>query len=216
MMAKASERKFRVLARDLKTNDVRQVYRLPATKDKPLRFTRDAKAPGRKALFSKTEANKAVAWAKTKKAAGYATTSKYPFLVLDSDTAWGNANLAEKLNELCRKLQRYGWCGEFKRPAQRQWYFYQGWLARKPGFNLAAACCWKNYPHSWAACGKQPRSNHASGNACDFSILHSGRGGGYTNIGNYRGGRDAMRSLGLCLPVPGESWHIELGSNWRA
>ncbi len=207
----AKKRKWKVLARSRKNNKVRQVYR----KTNKEGFTRN-KGKNTKALMTKSEAKAAVKWAASKNAAGFATTSKYPFLVLDNDTEWGNPKLGRKLNRLARELQRYGWCGEFKRSARRQWMFYQGWLARRPGFNLAAPCCHKNYPHSWGACGQTPRSNHADGNACDFSILHSGRGGSYTNVGDWKNARKKMRRMDLCLPVPNEKWHVERGNRWRS
>ena len=209
-----AKRKYKVLARTRKNNKVRRVYRL-LDGDRDKQFTRN-KSDKTKGLFTKAEAKEAIKWADKKGAAGFATTQRWPFLVLDTDTAWGNPKLGSKLDQLAEQLQRYGWCGEFKRPAKRQWYFYQGWLARKPGFNLAAPCCHKNYLHSWNACGQTPRSNHAPGNACDFSILHSGRGGSFTNVGEWNGARAKMRKLGLCLPVPGEKWHVELGNNWRS
>jgi hypothetical protein len=36
------------------------------------------------------------------------------------------------------------------------------------------------------------------------------------NIVDHPGARDAMRGVQLCLPVPGETWHVEKGTAWRA
>ena len=52
-------------------------------------------------------------------------------------------------------------------------------------------------------------SRHESGIAADASI----RG---INIGDFPGARAAMKRHGLSLPVPGEPWHVEPGSIWRA
>jgi hypothetical protein len=205
-----ADRKWRVLARDVSSNNVRQVYRLPGGG-----FTRNESTKDRRALMTKAEANDAIKWAKGKAAAGYATTNKYPFVVLDSDTAWGNAALSGKLNELGRRRQRYLWAGEYKRTSHRQWELRMLYLNGRG--NLAARCCSRHSgKHSWAACGKDSWSNHASGNACDTSYLHSGRGGAYTNVGKDSKCRQIMRDLGLCLPVGGEPWHVERGGTWRA
>ncbi len=56
---------------------------------------------------------------------------------------------------------------------------------------------------------KPGTSNHEGGRAADCQVNG-------TNIGDYHGARDAMRRHGLCLPVPGEPWHVEVGTNWRA
>lgn len=205
-----AERKWRVLARDTDNNNVRQVYRIVGGG-----FTRDEGHKDRRALMLKSEAEDAIKWAKSKGAAGYATTNKYPFIVLDSDTAWGNAELSGKLNELGRRRERYMWAGEYKRTSHRQWELRMLYLNGRG--NLAARCCSKySGKHSWKDCGKDSWSNHASGNACDVSVLKSGRGGSYVNVGKDDQCRKIMRDLGLCLPVGGEPWHGERGNTWRA
>lgn len=210
------DRKFVALARDTKTNKVSQLYREQGggfTRDKGSKNIAKTRPP----RFSKQEGEAAIEWGKAHGLAVFVTQQKWPFLVLDDDTDWGNPDLAKRLNELGRRLGRYVWCGEFKRSAYRQWWFRDGYLRRKPGFNLAARCCTKySGIHSWASCGKNPQSNHASGNACDTSILRSGRGGSFVNVGAWSGAREEMRRLGLCLPVGGENWHIERGTAWRA
>ncbi len=50
-------------------------------------------------------------------------------------------------------------------------------------------------------------SNHGKGKAADCKY----RGG---NVGDTM--RDSLRAMGLCLPVPGESWHTEIGNVWNA
>ena len=80
--------------------------------------------------------------------------------------------------------------------------------------NLAARCCSKySGIHSWSACGKNPWSNHARGRAIDCGTV---RGGQYSSIGYSTAARASMRKHGLCLPVPGEKWHVEIGTTWRS
>lgn len=50
-------------------------------------------------------------------------------------------------------------------------------------------------------------SRHETGNAADCSI-------GGMNIGNYPGAADAMRQVGLGLPVGGEAWHVEISNSF--
>jgi hypothetical protein len=212
-----ADRKFRVLARNTKTNNVKRVYRLANGQG----FTRDQNhpkiaknAPG---LFHKDEAEDAKKWGRKKGLAMFVTKSKYPFLVLDSDTKWGDPDLSRKLDELGERRERYLWCGEYKRSKRQQWEFRMAYLN---GTGNLAARCDTTYDgkHTWEQCkGAGPsQSNHATGDACDTSYLHSGRSGAYTNVGRDKECRRIMASLDLCLPVGGEPWHVERGTNWKA
>lgn len=214
-----AKRKHRVLARNPDTNNVQLVYR---TLDGG--FTRDenedlaTNVPG---LYTEEEAAKAMVWGKKHGLAMYSTTSKYPFVVLDTDTEWGSPKLSAKLNELGRRRMRYMWVGEYDRTARRQWELRMAFLSGNG--NLAARCCSKyTGKHKWRNCGKDSWSNHADGNAADTSYLHSGRGGPYTNVGNDHRCRAIMHDIGLCLPVgppvspQSEPWHVEIGNSWRA
>lgn len=206
----STTRKWQVVARNKSTNNVRQVYRDGDG------FTRRRPRDGAGINMSQGEAADCVKWGAKRGLVVFATKSPYPFLVLDTDTAWGNPNLSEKLNELGRKQMRYVWVGEFKRTAYQQWVFRMAYL--KGYGNLAARCCSKySGIHSWENCGRDSWSNHAPGNAADSSILHCGRGGSFTNLGDWGHGiRDNMRALDTCLPVPRETWHAERGNTWRA
>lgn len=191
------EREFRVLVRDTRTNDVRQLFRV----GKGFKaFGRPRKNGDR---FSRAEARRAVAWAKKRGLAAFVTKSRYPFLVLDSDTKMVRRELAVKLNELARKTKRYMWIGEGWRTHAQQWAFWRAYVARGKRPPLVA------YPGT---------SNHEGGRAADASFLLSGRGGAYVNLGNYKRAETVrrMRRLGLGLPVPGEPWHAEITSTWRA
>jgi hypothetical protein len=57
-------------------------------------------------------------------------------------------------------------------------------------------------------------SNHGRGAAADCQI--GSRGG--ANIGVSQAARRAMKRHGLCLPVAGEPWHVEVdkGQGWKA
>lgn len=210
-----NDRVFRCLARDTRTNNVLVLFRKSGNKG----FTRNPTSKGlarvKPSMFSNDEAKAAIRWGAKNGLAVFATKSKYPFLVLDSDTAWGNPELSRRLNTLGRRRQRYLWVGEYKRTSRRQWELRQAYLNGTG--NLAAQCCTRYVgKHSWSACGKNSQSNHATGDAADASYLHSGRSGSYTNLGNDLKCRSIMKDIGLCLPVPGEAWHAQIGSTWRA
>ncbi|MBQ7568112.1 M15 family metallopeptidase [bacterium] len=55
---------------------------------------------------------------------------------------------------------------------------------------------------------KPGTSRHESGLAADCAI-------GGMNIGDYPGAIDAMREVGLGLPVGGEAWHVEISDSFR-
>lgn len=61
---------------------------------------------------------------------------------------------------------------------------------------------------------KPGRSNHNRKNAADCQLEHTD--GRQTNIGADQRARALMRKRGLCLPVPGETWHVEIGTRWSA
>jgi len=215
-----SDRPFVCLARDRKTNEVRQVYR-----KKGGGFTRNEDNKQAKKLdnphrFSKKEADKCVKWGNKQKPelAVFATKQESPFIVLDSDTKWGKDSLRDKLNTLGKRRKRYIRAGEFKRSQQRQHDLRMQYLNGTG--NLAAMCnsCGMTGHHSWADCQKCPpsQSNHATGDACDASYYHQGRDGAYTNLGDDSRCRDIMHDIGLGLPVSGEKWHTEITSVWNA
>lgn len=213
------DRKFKVLARNVKTNNVKRVYRLRNDKG----FTRNPDHPDlattKPGMFDKAEAEAAEKWGNKQdpKLACFVTKQKWPFLVLDTDTKWGSDALGDKLNELGKKRERYLWCGEFLRSKHRQWELRMAYLN---GHGNLAARCDTTYSgkHSWEECktAGPSQSNHASGDACDTSYLHSGRSGSYTNVGNDQECRKIMHNINLCLPVGGEPWHVERGNTWRA
>jgi len=214
------DRPFVCLARDKKTNEVRQVYRKKGggfTRNEDNKQVKKLANPHR---FSKKEADKCVSWGNKQKPelAVFATKQHHPFLVLDSDTKWGKDSLSDKLNTLGKRRKRYLWLGEYERSQKQQHDFYIAYLNGTG--NLAALCNSGGLTgyHSWEECKKYPpsRSNHATGDASDTSYLHSGRSGSYTNVGNDSKCRDIMDDIDVCLPVGGEAWHVERGNSWNA
>lgn len=165
--------------------------------------------------LSRSQVKRAVAWAKKRGWTVVRTTSHpWPYVTKDPTTAWPtNKALLRKLNSVGRKLHRRvhvvsGW-----RTPHKCWELRMAYL-RGEG-NLAARCC-SRYSgfHSWEDCGRDPWSNHADGNAADCGIID--RWGDYSSIGNISKARKQMHKVGLCLPVPGEAWHTEIGSSWAA
>lgn len=204
-------RDWRCLARDTKTNRVVTLYR-----KRRRGFTRNPKsarlAKTKPDRMTKREADLAVKWGRRKGVAVWATRDRYPWVVCD--VAPPGDPVMRRLDQVGRKVGRYVKVISGDRTPYQAWQLRQLYLSGRG--NLAALCCGNSGRHSWAACGKSPRSNHARGAAADCGIVHSGRGTGYTSIGNWPGTRPAMRAVGLCLPVGGEAWHVEVGGVWRA
>lgn len=57
-------------------------------------------------------------------------------------------------------------------------------------------------------------SRHETGRAADCQLVFPN--GAQQNIGTGPGARAALKRHGLCLPVPGETWHVERGTTWNA
>lgn len=104
--------------------------------------------------------------------------------------------LMYRLALVAQELGHTLYIAEGKRSIADQWKY---WNAFKAGKGPLAA-----YPGT---------SNHTWGNAADVR-KDAGRWSG--NLGDIPGARDAMKKWGLCLPVPGETWHAEIGNSWRA
>lgn len=117
----------------------------------------------------------------------------------NKDTRWPTD---KKLMRKIRRVSKDTGLHLHIRSGYRSWseqaFLYNQWVKRVPGYNLAA---------------KPGYSRHNSGSAADMGVVRNGK---YTSIGNVPKARKAMRRRGLCLPVPGEPWHVEIGSTWRA
>jgi D-alanyl-D-alanine carboxypeptidase len=61
---------------------------------------------------------------------------------------------------------------------------------------------------------KPGTSRHETGKAADCQIVDPH--GNHANIGDNEKARAALRRRGLCLPVAGEKWHVEVGTTWNA
>lgn len=141
-------------------------------------------------------------------------SKRYPGLQLAHGATWptGDAGhlLLTKLSHVARDIKHPIRIISGKRRAYDQWALYMKYL-RGQG-NLAAPCCWKHYQHSWASCGKACASMHCQSKAVDCGVID--RNGNYASIGYSSRARSSMRDHGLCLPVPGEQWHVQVGSYW--
>lgn len=60
----------------------------------------------------------------------------------------------------------------------------------------------------------KPGTSRETGKAADCQIVDAR--GDQANIGDNPEARAAMRRRGLCLPVAGEKWHVEIGTTWNA
>lgn len=149
--------------------------------------------PGYKKALTLKERRAVVRWARSR---GYAVRRgpainirKYPFL--DGDTDAGH-DLLSALNRVGKILGKKLWIASGFRSNAEQKILYDRYL-RGEG-PLAAA---------------PGKSNHNRYGAADVHIDGM-------NIGDYPGAREALKRMGLCLPVGGETWHVEIGNNWRA
>lgn len=191
--------------------DIRQFYR---RKGGGFTFSKKNSSGNRIRMIKKPAARR---WAKKHGFKVDFTRKDFPFLIYDPTTGRVNRDLETRINEVGRNVRRYIWIGEGQRSDYQQWEFRMLYL-RGIG-NLAARCCLKYYPdriHSWEECGKQSQSNHRWANAADAGALMWGKGNGSVDIGQVDGARKSMKEKDLCLPVPGEDWHIEKGNYWAA
>lgn len=137
-------------------------------------------------------------------------------LTLRSGARWPKGRdgrrLLRRLNRAARKagLQLVVVSG------QRNWREqHRAYMDYLRGGTLAAPCCSRHYLHSEAMCLRQCGSRHCVGRAADVDAVLQ-PGGAWTPVGNVAKMRYELRAAGLCLPVPGEPWHVECGSDWRA
>lgn len=118
----------------------------------------------------------------------------YPWLVLDTDTAWPDADVCRALNELGRRLKRKLYLREGKRTRARQQQLYDDGVARY------------GYPAVLNYVAKPGTSRHETGDAADVGV---GSFNG-TNLGDYPGARAHAAALGLSFPMSWEPWHVEI------
>jgi hypothetical protein len=111
----------------------------------------------------------------------------YPNLAGDLDC---DPDLLRRLNRVGAKLKVTVYVRSGRRTLEEQRFLYD-----TLGPSIAA------YP--------SPSAPHIRGVAADCGING-------VNIGRWPGARDAMKGEGLCLRVPGEDWHVEIGETWRA
>lgn len=133
----------------------------------------------------------------------------YPNLVLDGDTGWPAPALCRKLQRIGARLGRRLKIREGTRSHERQREFWREFEAR--GFR----------PPLVARPGTSNHEDHDGdgyGEAADVGVLRAGESTGNlgVNLGDHPGARAAMRDEETCLPVPGETWHVEEGNRWAA
>ena len=135
---------------------------------------------------------------------------QYPFLILADGARWPtNKRLLRALNATGQRRRRVIRIVSGLRSPREAWELRMAMLNGTG--NAAARCCLKySGKHSWEACGKQPQSNHADGNAADCGTLTAG--GKYRSLADDRKARHIFESLGGCFPVvnPWEPWHGEM------
>jgi hypothetical protein len=183
----------------------RQLYRTPAGG-----YT--VKRKGNRARLTVQEVEWAKKWVSKRphyKIARVVGPKQYPFITLSDGETWPtNQKLLRKLNRVGKKRRRELRCVSGGRDAFTAWQLRMKYL-RGQG-NTAAPCCAYTGIHTWKACGKSPRSNHASGNAADMNVVKRGR---LVSIGLDKRCKKLLYKFGLCLPVripQYEPWHVEV------
>lgn len=174
----------------------------------PVYIKRDGRAihkrlgpePGFKKNLTAGERGVVIKWAKQrgweyKLGPKVVVETGYKYLDGDVDC---QPDLLKRLNLVGRELGSVLWIASGNRTYEEQAALYaQNMISPgvpKPGRPLTAA---------------PGTSNHHGGKAAD-TWLNGG------NIGNSKRARELMRKHGLCLPVGGEPWHVEVGNRWRA
>lgn len=162
-----------------------------------------ARRLAKRGTFTAAEVARARAWAR-RLGHGIRVTrlNPHPFLVLDHDTLPVVPSLMAKLNALGRGLRLVLRIREGTRTRAQQQAFWNAFVKRGYRPPLVAQPGTSNH---------EARNGEKLGRAADVGVERTGQ-----NIGAVHGARAIMRRLGLCLPVPGEDWHVEEGSRWRA
>ena len=104
-------------------------------------------------------------------------------------------DLLYSIAQVAKDIDQTLYVAEGKRSIVDQWKY---WYAYKAGRGPLAA-----FPGT---------SKHTNGDAAD---VRKSATKGTPNIGDLKGARVSMAKQGLCLPVPGEPWHVEFGKTWR-
>ena len=235
-MSKHKSDKSIVLSRNKKSDKVRTAYRKTQS-DGTYKYKLSAEKPGDgwKSRFGNREsADAAAAWASKQGKKGQATwvtKSKYPYVVLNEGSEWGEPDLNKRLNKLGRLRKKYIRAGIKRLPKHkgssgancgncqhclRQKYY------NVPGANLAAECSSKyaGRSHSHSQCDAACRSHHCVRWASDSGVYASSRGGSFKNLGHDDKCRKIMKNdVKLALNVSGEPWHCvpySIDSVWRS
>lgn len=148
------------------------------------------------ATFDKAGVANVRKWAKQRKYKMLSFKAKTANLIYDKDTKPVNANLASRLQAVAEEIGHDLFIREGKRTRQQQQKFWNQFVSRGYRPPLVA---------------RPGTSNHETGNAADVGVLPTNQ-----NIGVNQKWRNALRKHGLCLPVRGETWHVEVGHTWKA
>ena len=201
----SGKRVYRVVVHT-RLGGARQVYLIPR---KGYSYKRGKTG---RAKMTAPEVEQAKRWAKRRAARDVRIVGRaqWPFLVL-GDTQWPTSKrLLRALNTTGRRRRRTIRIVSGLRTPHEAWELRMRYL-RGQG-NTAARCCTRySGQHSWAACGKNPLSNHASGNAADCGTVTAG--GTYRSLADDKKARRIFESLGGCFPVRSpqwEPWHGEM------
>ena len=145
-----------------------------------------------------------------------AAVERWRWVMLASGRRWprGDAghDLVRRLNNTGRRLGSRLLIVSGQRSNYEQWAAYQDYLR---GGTLAAPCCGRHDLHDWPSCGRECASNHCIGRAADVQVRPAGTSD-WVAVGLWHRARKQLHHHGLCLPVPGEPWHVQAGDVWRA
>ncbi len=187
---------------------VRQLFLIPG---KGFSYKRGERG---RARMTAAEVDQAKKWARRRRAKGVRVTGplhKWLFLDRAAGVVWPtNRRLLRALNATGRRRRRVIRIISGMRTPYQAWQLRMAYLQGRG--NTAARCCSRySGQHSWSACGKDPWSNHADGNAADCGTIN-GATGNYTSLASDGKARRIFEKLGGCFPVtnPWEPWHAEM------
>ncbi len=168
-----------------------------------------------RARMTPAEVQQAKKWANRRNAKAVRVAGPlHRWLFLDRGTGvvWPtNKRLLRALNATGRRRRRVVRIISGMRTPRQAWELRMAFLQGRG--NTAARCCSKYAgQHSWEACGRDPWSNHADGNAADCGTIN-GATGAYTSLGLDRRAKRIFLKLGGHFPVMSpqqEWWHAEM------
>ncbi len=154
--------------------------------------------------MSRDEADGGRRWAEAHRASDVRVTrSRFPLLRLADGARWpSDDDLLRRLHEAARRRGRVVEIRSGQRTVEEQRVLWEAWVAFRD----------HGGPPANRAAPPDADAPHVRGVAADCGVILTS---GYRSVGDDPGMRRELRASGLCLPVGGEPWHVQVGSEWE-